>query len=54
MNSPSEAPSGTSGGSIELERTSEVIPPKAIVNGAQLEKELGSDEAKDDTQGVDL
>ncbi|KXT07289.1 hypothetical protein AC578_408 [Pseudocercospora eumusae] len=27
-------------GTIELERTADVIPPKVIVNGAQLEKEL--------------
>ncbi|EME48619.1 hypothetical protein DOTSEDRAFT_67604 [Dothistroma septosporum NZE10] len=36
-------PSGTPGASstiIELERTVDLIPPKAIVNGAQLEKEL--------------
>lgn len=36
-------PSGTPGAStttVELERAADLIPPKAIVNGAQLEKEL--------------
>lgn len=37
--SPSEAV-GANSSSVELERTVDTIPPKVIVNGAQLEKEL--------------
>lgn len=37
--SPSTTPSATST-TVELERTADLIPPKAIVNSAQLEKEL--------------
>ena len=37
-----ESPSGVSDGvtTVELERTEDLCPPKAIVNGAQLEKEV--------------
>lgn len=34
------ATGGTGDGSLELERTIDLIPPNAIVNGAQLEKEV--------------
>lgn len=37
--SPSTTPSASST-TVELERTADLIPPKAIVNSAQLEKEL--------------
>ncbi|CAK3988487.1 hypothetical protein DOTSEDRAFT_67604 [Lecanosticta acicola] len=37
--SPAATPSASST-TVELERTADLIPPKAIVNGAQLEKEL--------------
>jgi hypothetical protein len=41
----SDSPAGTSspggsGGAVELPRTPEYVPPKAIVNSAQLEREL--------------
>lgn len=39
MDSPAATPSATST-TVELERTADLIPPKAIVNGAQFEKEL--------------
>lgn len=39
LESPSATPT-TSSTTVELERSVDLIPPKAIVNGAQLEKEL--------------
>lgn len=35
-----ESPSAPDSATIELERTIDLIPPKSIVNGAQLEKEV--------------
>ena len=36
----SSQPAGTDGATIELERTDDIVPPKGIVNSAQLEKEV--------------
>ncbi|TKA74557.1 hypothetical protein B0A55_04447 [Friedmanniomyces simplex] len=45
LDSPAATPTAASakaaeGSTLELERTADVLPPKAIVNGAQLEKEV--------------
>ncbi|KAK0290909.1 hypothetical protein LTR35_001630 [Friedmanniomyces endolithicus] len=45
LNSPAATPTAAAakaaeGSTIELERSADLIPPKAIVNGAQLEKEV--------------
>lgn len=40
LDSPADASTASSSNTIELERTADLEPPKAIVNGAQLEKEL--------------
>lgn len=40
LDSPSAASASGDATTVELERTADLIPPRAIVNGAQLEKEV--------------